>query len=80
MKQELCMFIPPVGEYQDSLAQVLEIKTLIYTSVTLAFPRQAKGIRKKQYNLGELCRSDPCRWHKGSKEAGWRQITKEAGL
>ena len=48
------MFIPLVGEDQDSLAQVLEIKTLIYTSVTLAFPRQDKGIRKKQYNLNTI--------------------------
>lgn len=65
------MFIPLVGESRDSLAQVLEIKTLIYTSVTLAFSRQAKGINKKQYNLGELCHGDPCRRRKDSKDTGW---------
>ncbi|XP_010828965.1 PREDICTED: myoblast determination protein 1 [Bison bison bison] len=56
-----------------ALAQVFEIKTLIYTAVAPAFARvgdwilTAREIRK----LGQLYRSDPCRRQADCKEEAW---------
>lgn len=55
------MFIPQAGE-----SGVGNKDANLY-KVALAFPM---GIRKKLYELGGLSRSDPCRWQKGSTEAG----------
>ena len=66
------MFIRQAGEPR-ALAQVFEIKTLIYTAVAPAFARvgdwilTAREIRK----LGQLYRSDPCRRQTDYKKEAW---------
>lgn len=66
------MFIRQAGEPR-ALAQVFEIKTLIYTAVAPPFAGvgdwilTAREIRK----LGQLCRSDPCRRQTDCKGEAW---------
>lgn len=59
-----------MGEPQ-ALAQVFEIKTLIYTAVAPTVP--GDGARKggKPKNLGLLYRSDPCRRKTDCKKGAW---------
>lgn len=63
------MFIRQAGEPR-ALAQVFEIKTLIYTAVAPAFARAGGRILKggEIRKLGHLYRSDPCRPQTDCKE------------
>lgn len=76
MRQGLCTFIRQVGEPQ-ALAQVFEIKTLIYTAVAPTFP--GDGARKggNPENLGQLNRSDPCRRKTDCKKGAWDGLGRE---
>lgn len=66
------MFIRQAGEPR-ALAQVFEIKTLIYIAVAPAFAGVGGRFLtwRKICKLGQLYRSDPCRRKKDFQEEVW---------